>query len=114
MTKRYPLQSIQDVSKASTQTMEPSKYGEKRQSPRVLATDRRNIYTQGEGLETGDRITNNLFAERRRENSRCCTRKTYDNIPNNKSIHRHISIESRCSSVLGLFRTLQRYQPDHP
>ena len=91
-TKRYPLQSIQDVSKAFTQTMEPSKCDmEKRQSPRVLATGRRNIYTQGEGIETCDRLPNNLFAECRGENIRCCTRKTYAHIPSNKSVHRHIS-----------------------
>ena len=82
------------MSKAFTQTMEPSKGDkEKRQSPRVLATGRRNIYTQGEGIETCDRLPNNLFAERRGENILCCTRKTYDNIPNSKSVQRHISTE---------------------
>ena len=41
--------------------MEPSKCDmEKRQSPRVLATGRRNIYIQG---ETCDQLPNNLFAE---------------------------------------------------
>ena len=112
-TKLYPLQSIQDVYQAFTQTMEPSNGDmEERQSPRVLATGRMNIYNQA--IETCEQLPNNLLAERRGENILCCTRKTYDNIPNSKSVHRHISTEWRCSRVLGLFRTHQRYQPDHP
>ena len=58
----------------------------------VLATGRRNIYIQREGIETCDRIPNNLFAERRGENILCCTCKTYDS----KSVHWHISTERRC------------------
>ena len=85
-----------------------------RQGLRVLATGRRNIYTKAEGIETCDGILNNLLAERRGESILRCTCKTYDNIPNSKSVQWHIRTERRRSMILGLFRTHQRYQPDYP
>ena len=57
-----------------------------RQGLRVLATGRMNIYTKAEGIETCDGILNNLLAERRGESILRCTCKTYDNIPNSKSV----------------------------
>ncbi|KAH3692717.1 hypothetical protein DPMN_193871 [Dreissena polymorpha] len=58
-----------------------------------MATGRGYIYSKGKRLQTCDRIPSHFTAECGRENILRCPGKTNDRVPDNQSVHLHISTE---------------------